>query len=113
MKKFLVLASLIFTLPTSAFAASPVEQGRDLYMKIGCYQCHGTVGQGGVAGPRLAPEPMAWEGFAQIVHNSADAMPAYREQVLPDAQLKQIHTYLQSIPQPRPVDQIPLLRGKK
>ncbi len=113
MKRLLILVPLIFSVSASAFAASPTEQGRALFLKIGCSQCHGTVGQGGAAGPRLAPEPMEWEAFAQFVHNSSDAMPAYREKILPDLQLKQIHSYLQSIPPPLPVDQIPLLRGKK
>ena len=40
----------------AASAASP-EHGKAVYMKMGCWQCHGTVGQGG-AGPRIAPDPI-------------------------------------------------------
>ncbi|MDX2142601.1 MAG: cytochrome c [Rhodospirillaceae bacterium] len=94
-------------------AKADVTQGRALYIKVGCYQCHGTEGQGGVAGPRLAPAPMAWEAFAQYVHNTTDAMPPYRESVLPGTELKLIHDFLLSIPPPPNVDDIPLLRALK
>ena len=113
MKTFALAISMFALISEHVFAASPVERGRALYMQVGCYQCHGTVGQGGVAGTRLAPKPMAWDAFAQFVRQTSDAMPAYREHVLPDADLKDIHAYLLSIPQPLPVDQIQLLRGNK
>jgi len=109
MKK--IIFALLFC-STAASAASDAERGRSLYMKVGCYQCHGTVGQGGVAGTRLAPDPMAWEAFAQFVHTTADTMPPYREEVLPTSDLKAIYIYLQSIPQPPSVDKIPLLKNR-
>ncbi|MBL8628469.1 MAG: cytochrome c [Rhodospirillaceae bacterium] len=106
----LILISVLALSSTVALAASSVERGKSLYMKVGCYQCHGTVGQGGTAGLKLAPSPLPFEQFAQFVHNTADAMPPYREQVLSDADLKDIHAYLASIPQPKPLKQYPLLK---
>jgi ubiquinol-cytochrome c reductase cytochrome c subunit len=93
-----------------ARAQSNIERGQQLYMTVGCYQCHGTIGQGSVAGTRLAPKPLAWEAFAQFVHHTTDAMPPYRESVLPTADLKDIYAFLAQVPAPKPVSEIPLLR---
>jgi ubiquinol-cytochrome c reductase cytochrome c subunit len=93
---------------TSAFAAS-AEHGKTMFMKKGCWECHGTQGQGAVTGPRLAPDPMPYETLAYFVRNTARAMPPYREKVLSDADLADIYAYLQSIPKAPNVDSIPLL----
>ena len=111
MRKFLLV--FVLAVHAGSSAQAQVAEGRALYMKVGCYQCHGTEGQGGNAGPRIAPGPMAWEAFAQFVHNTSDAMPPYSDAVLPDMELKVIHAFLQSIAQPTPVSQIPLLNGQR
>jgi ubiquinol-cytochrome c reductase cytochrome c subunit len=98
---------------TAAERAPSVENGRQLYMKVGCYQCHGTVGQGGAAGPRLAPEPMPLEALRVFLRNSARAMPAYPESILDDAGVADLRAYLASIPPSRSVDELPLLRRLK
>jgi mono/diheme cytochrome c family protein len=92
----------------AAFAAS-AENGKRAFMKAGCWQCHGTVGQGAVTGPRLAPDPMPYEAFAAFVRTSSRAMPPYREKVLSEAELADIYAYLQSIPRPPDVKSLPLL----
>jgi mono/diheme cytochrome c family protein len=92
----------------AALAAS-AEKGKDLYVKNGCWQCHGTVGQGGVAGPKLAPEPMPYEAFTAFVRNTNRAMPPYREAVLPEPDLTDIHAYLAAVPKPADPKTIPLL----
>ena len=79
------------------------------FMKAGCWQCHGTVGQGAVTGPRLAPDPMPYETFAAFVRTSSRAMPPYREKVLSEADLADIYAYLQSVPRPPEVKSLPLL----
>ncbi|MCU0757798.1 MAG: cytochrome c [Steroidobacteraceae bacterium] len=94
----------------SAGPAAAVENGRRLYMKVGCYQCHGTVGQGGTAGPRLAPQPMPLEALRAFLRNSVRAMPAYPESILDDAGVADLHAYLASIPPSPRVDELPLLR---
>jgi mono/diheme cytochrome c family protein len=80
--------------------ASASDKGKELYVRHGCWQCHGFVGQGGVAGPALVPKVMPLEAMTSFVRNSARAMPPYREAILPDADMKEIHAYLASIPQP-------------
>lgn len=103
---------LIAVLTASSAHAASVERGRTLYMKVGCHQCHGTVGQGGTAGPKLAPGPQPWEAFDQFVRHSPNAMPPYREIVLPDADLRDIYAYLQSVPAAASIDKIPLLKPR-
>jgi mono/diheme cytochrome c family protein len=81
----------------AAFAAS-AENGKKVYTAVGCWQCHGTVGQGGVTGPKLAPDPMPFETFTAFVRTTNRAMPAYREPVLSNSDLADIHAYLTSLP---------------
>jgi mono/diheme cytochrome c family protein len=92
-----------------AFAAS-AENGKRVYMRVGCWQCHGTVGQGGTAGPKIAPDPLPYEALAAFVRTTNRAMPPYREAVLPNDELADIYAYLQSIPKPPPLESLPLLR---
>jgi mono/diheme cytochrome c family protein len=92
----------------AAFAAS-AENGKKVYMAVGCWGCHGTVGQGGVTGPKLAPDPMPFETFSAFVRTTNRAMPPYREPVLSNSDLADIYTYMQSIPQPANYKTIPLL----
>src|SRR5262249_57235000 len=75
-----VLAAGFFLSCGGAFAAS-AEKGKTAYMQHGCWQCHGTQAQGGVTGPKLAPEPMPIEIFTNFVRTSNRAMPPYPEAV--------------------------------
>ena len=94
---------------SDAALAASAENGKRVFMKIGCWQCHGTVGQGGAAGPRLAPDPLPYETLAAFVRSANRAMPPYREAVLSNADLADIYAYLESIPKPPAVDSLPLL----
>ena len=84
----------------SAFAADAgdPERGFETYMRVGCFQCHGTVGQGPVAGPKLAPDPLPMEALRAYIRAPAEVMPPYVESVLSDADVADIHAYLESIP---------------
>ncbi len=101
-----VAAGLVFGLGSVSSAS---EKGKQLFVKHGCWQCHGFVGQGGGAGPALVPEVMPLEAMANFVRNSSRAMPPYREAVLPNADLAEIHAYLASVPKPADPKSIPLL----
>ena len=91
-------------------APPPSVHGKALYLADGCYQCHGVQGQGaGATGPRLAPEPIGLAYFTRQLRTPRDAMPVYTARVLPDGDLADIHAYLQSIPKPKAVSDIPLL----
>jgi ubiquinol-cytochrome c reductase cytochrome c subunit len=84
--------------------------GKQVFMAVGCYECHGMVGQGSVqSGPRLAPEPMPLDSLRQLLRQPLNQMPAYSDKALSDRDVADIHAYLASIPKPPPVKDIPLL----
>jgi mono/diheme cytochrome c family protein len=113
----LVLAALAAGLATlagfgssAALAAGDAAKGKQNFMKYGCWQCHGTVGQGSpVSGPKLAPDPIPLEAMSSFIRNSRRTMPPYRVEVLPEADLADIHAYLSSVPKPADYKTIPLL----
>jgi mono/diheme cytochrome c family protein len=95
---------------SAAFAADAAK-GKIFYIqKYGCYQCHGTEGQGSaITGPKLAPNPMPYEALVNFVRTSAREMPPYREQVLPNEDLADIYAYLLTIKPAADYKTIPLL----
>lgn len=90
-------------------AQEKVDENQQAFMRAGCYQCHGTVGQGGV-GPRLAPKPMPYETMEAFVRHTSRNMPPYPQAAVSDADLHRIHAYLSAISASPKVDQIPQLR---
>ena len=92
----------------AALAASP-DKGKIAYVKNGCWQCHGFVGQGGIAGPKLAPDPKPLEVFSAFVRYTNGPMPPYPEAVMSNADLADIHAYLRTIPKGPDYKSIPLL----
>ena len=93
---FFLVAALLVTGQGAALAAS-AEKGKAAYVKNGCWQCHGFVGQGGPAGPKLAPNPLPLAALSAFIRNTNGRMPPYQEAVLSEADLADIHAYLQSI----------------
>jgi mono/diheme cytochrome c family protein len=84
-------------LSEAAFAAS-AEKGKTAFFRYGCWQCHGYEGQGGVTGPKLAPNPIPFETLSNFVRTTDRQMPPFRKEVLPDDDLADIYAYLQSRP---------------
>jgi ubiquinol-cytochrome c reductase cytochrome c subunit len=96
----------------AAFAAS-AENGKIAYVKNGCWQCHGLLGQGSLVtsgGTVLSNSALSFEIFANFVRSSNRTMPPYREAILSNADLADIYAYLQSIPKPPDANSIPLLK---
>lgn len=106
-KNLLFATSLL--LASSALAAGSAEKGKTAYVKNGCWQCHGFAAQGGVTGPKLAPDPMPLEALSAFVRNTNRAMPPYQKAILSDEDLADIHAWLQSLPRGRDPRSIPLL----
>jgi mono/diheme cytochrome c family protein len=95
---------------TAAAADPSATNGRALYIKVGCFACHGYQGQGGVAGPRIAPDPAPFDGLAAFVRTTNGEMPPYPTTLLSDNDLADIYAYLQSIPRPPALADVPLLK---
>src|SRR5204863_7357421 len=104
-----LVISLAAQTPTPADRppAGNAENGKKLFTQYGCYQCHGYAAQGGV-GPRLAPRPLAFAAFSKYVRQPTGEMPPYTTKVVSNVQLADVYSFLQSVPQPVPVDTIPL-----
>jgi len=93
-----------------AAPAGNAQNGKKLFVSFGCYECHGTMGQGArAAGMRIGPPPLEREEFMQYVRGPAGEMPPYTPKVVSDEQLADIYAYLQSIPKPPSPKSIPLL----
>jgi mono/diheme cytochrome c family protein len=105
-----VLAAGLALGSSAALAAGDAAKGKQNFMKYGCWQCHGTLGQGSpVSGPKLAPDPIPLEAMSSFIRTSRRAMPPYRVEVLPEDDLADIHAYLSSVPKPADYKTIPLL----
>lgn len=85
--------------------AGRAESGRQLFVRKGCYQCHGREGQGApITGPRLGPNPLASAAFVRSVRSPRAQMPPYTDKIVSDAELADIREFLDSRPRPASVD---------
>lgn len=85
--------------------------GKRLFERKACYECHGWRGQGGLAGARLAQTKLTLQGFRNIIRNPPPSnMPPYRATVLTDQEVADLFAYVLSFPPPLAVDKIPLLK---
>jgi len=110
MRVLLILLSLLAPTALAQTNAGDAVNGKRLVMRNGCYQCHGTVGQGGLAGPRLAQTRLSQAAFLSYVRNPRPGnMPPYRSKVMTDQELADVYAYLQSVPPPVPLASIPIL----
>ena len=102
------LAAGLVSWQASAAAAS-AEKGKAAFLAHGCWQCHGYQGQGGIAGARLAPNPIPFETLSNFVRTTNRAMPPFSKDILSDEDLADIYAYLESIPKGPDPKSIPLL----
>jgi mono/diheme cytochrome c family protein len=112
--KLLFLAAILSTAALAAETpAGDAANGKRLFVKDGCYECHGYAGQGGFAGARIADIELKAKGLIAYVRAPAGQMPAYKEKVISDQQLTDIWAYLESLPKAKPAKDIPLLNALK
>ena len=90
--------------------AGNAANGRKFFVSFGCYQCHGYEAQGGSAGPRLAPRPIAYAQLMKYVRHPTGEMPPFTEKIVKDTELTDIYAFLRAQPVPPDVDKIPLLK---
>lgn len=90
--------------------AGNAENGKRLYAATACYACHGYVGQGGSAGPRLGPPAISFAAFMGALRRPRQDMPPYTAKVLSDAQVADIYAHVKMFPEPPALNTIPLLK---
>jgi mono/diheme cytochrome c family protein len=87
------------------------ETGKQLFVKNGCYQCHGREGQGSsMTGPRIAPDPVPFDVLLSYVRKPRGEMPPYTAKVISDKDLADIYAYLQSRKQPPTAKALALMK---
>jgi ubiquinol-cytochrome c reductase cytochrome c subunit len=87
------------------------EKGRQLFMKYGCYECHGTEGQGSTGtGPRLGPNPLPLAGLTKYIRQPNLQMPPYTAKVLSDEDAAHIHAFLRARPRPPGIETLDILK---
>jgi len=108
----LVVASMSQASAQSSAPAGDAKAGQQVFMAIGCWECHGSVGQGGaVTGPRLAATALPYAAFAQQLRVPQNAMPPYEAKILSDADAANIYAFLKSLPPPQTAKDVPLLNA--
>jgi mono/diheme cytochrome c family protein len=91
-------------------ARGNVENGKRVYFKYGCFQCHGGEGQGGNAGSRLGPNPVPLEVFIDYTRTPAGGeMPPYKAKIVSDQELIDMYAFMETRPHSS-VKNIPLLK---
>ena len=101
-------AGMLALPPPAASQSAPVgnaEAGRQVFVRKGCYQCHGREGQGApTTGPRLGPNPLALAAFIRAVRSPRAQMPPYTEKIVSDAELADMRAFLDARPRPTSID---------
>jgi len=112
----MTLASMAAAQTPAAPAGQPVapagnaENGKKIFSSYGCYQCHNYAANGGGAGPRLAPKPIAFQALTRYVRKPTGEMRPYTAKVVSDKELADIYAYLLTIPEPPAAGSIPILK---
>ena len=90
-------------------ATGNAENGKRVYTSDSCSACHGTVGQGGREGARIAPDPPPLATITRYIRRPSGQMPPYTSKVLSDQEIADIYAYLKTIPAAPSAKNIPLL----
>ena len=110
----LIASTIVLAAQNPAPANAPrgnAENGRMLFARFGCYECHGREAQGSTAtGPRLGPNPIAYNRFIAYIRKPAGEMPPYTAKVVTEQQAADIYAFLQALPRPPAAETIPLLK---
>jgi mono/diheme cytochrome c family protein len=81
--------------------AGDAAKGKKIFLTIGCFTCHGRLGQGGAyngPAPILAHTMLPFDGFKGQIRNPADDMPAFSSAVLSDQDIADIYAFVESLP---------------
>lgn len=96
-------AAAVVAAPPSLGAIANISadrRGAALYVSTGCAYCHGYVGQGGMAGPRLAGKTSSPEAYIGQLRYPSDEMPPYTPRVISDADIVAIYRHVTSFETP-------------
>lgn len=92
--------------------AGNAANGKQVYLKLRCFTCHGRVGQGGAfnyPAPALAALELPVEAFQAFLREPPNDMPAFSPAVLSDKDAADMWAWLHSLPGRKPAKDFPLL----
>lgn len=80
---------------TVSYAQRAVPSGEELYVdRLGCWNCHGTTGQGAGGGVVLSKTPLALRRFVGYVRLPSKEMPPFAPMMASDADLAIVYRWL-------------------
>src|SRR5215467_5385235 len=117
-----VAALAVATLSAGAFIIALAQDvphgnaanGKQIYLAVGCFTCHGRSGQGGAytgPAPILARTALPFDGFKALIRDPSNNMPAYSDVVLSDQDIADVYAFLESLPGPRSPKDISILNN--
>jgi mono/diheme cytochrome c family protein len=123
MNRFKRMAAAVFTAAALSATVVTVAQtqdappgdaahGKQLFLAVGCFTCHGRAGQGGAyngPAPILAHTSLPFDGFKGQLRNPADDMPAFSEAVLSDQDVADIYAFVETLSGSRSAKDISIL----
>ena len=96
----------------AAAPAGDIENGKKHYTTDGCYQCHGTLGNGAaLTGPKLANTELPFDAFLMQLRQPSNDMPPYEAKIISDKTVADIYAYMKSLPKSPDAKTLPLLTG--
>ena len=107
-----VLLLPLFALAQSAPSGN-ADNGKRLFLRDGCWECHGYAGQGGRDGARIGATSLTLQGVIRYVRKPTGAMPAFSDKLISDQELTDIYAYLKSLPPVKAAKDVPLLNQLK
>lgn len=113
MKIICLLAAVLLAGIAFGQSNGNAENGKKLFLRDGCWECHGYAGQGSRDGARIASTALNAQGLIRYVRRPSGAMPAYIDKIISDQELTDIWAYLKTLPGPKPVKDIPMLNAAK
>ena len=93
-------------------APGDAANGKQVYLKLRCFTCHGRAGQGGGFNypvPSLAALELPVEAFQAFLREPPNDMPAFSTAVLSDKEAADMWAWLHSLPGRKPAKDFPLL----
>ncbi|MDO8681383.1 MAG: hypothetical protein Q7R30_22930 [Acidobacteriota bacterium] len=90
-----IVGLLLFAFLTVSYAQRAVPSGEEVYVdRLGCWNCHGTTGQGAGGGVVLTKTPLALRKFVSYVRLPSKEMPPFAPIMASDAELAIVYRWL-------------------
>src|SRR6202011_331480 len=100
------VASASLLVPSQNPAAPPggnSQNGKKVFEKLGCFRCHGSVGEGMAqtgkepAPPKIASPHLSLQEFVRFVRAPKGQMPPFSPAQVTDDELSDVYAFLQTV----------------